>query len=149
MILSELFPETRIRCGVELSGWKEAIHLLARILAEDLGLDAEPLKEALSAREKLGITAIGNGVGLPHAKSLEVGSPVGAIIQLRDPLTTATPDDVPVDLFICYMSPTVGADLAPLAQLVRHLRDEMFLRDLRAAKSPAAVHSLLRRHTLS
>lgn len=149
MILGEFISEQRIRCDVRVSGWKETVHLLAEILAEDLGVGAAILKEALVARERLGMTTIGKGVGMPHAKSAAVLAPVGAFVQLREPLSTPTPDEIPVDLFVCYLSPTVDADLAPLANVVRQMRDEVFLRALRSSQTPAAIHALLSRRNIA
>ena len=143
MMLSELIAQSRIRCDVEVAGWKEAVHLLAAMVAEDLALDVEAVKDALVAREKLGTTAIGNGVGLPHAKLEGIDRPVGALLLLREPLSTNTPDGVQVDLFICFLSPTVGSDFASLARIVRSLRDDAFLRELRAQTTPEAIHALL------
>lgn len=143
MILSELIPQNRILCDVAVSEWRDAVRLLARLIAEDTGLEFEPVKDALAAREKLGLTAIGKGVGFPHARLEAMASPTGAFIRLATPLDTGTPDDVPVDIFVCYMSRTVGAELAPLSGLVKHMRDEAFLRSLRTAAGPAEVHALL------
>ncbi|WP_418884969.1 PTS sugar transporter subunit IIA [Aurantimonas endophytica] len=114
---------------------------MAEILANDLGIDARTLKETLFARERLGITAIGKGAVMPHAKSDAVLAPIGAFVQLAEPLLTSTSDHIPVDLFVCNLSPTVDADLVLLADLVREMRDEAFLRALRAAPIPAATHA--------
>lgn len=143
MTLSQLIAEPRIRTRVEIASLGDAVQLLTRLIADDSGIDPEPLHKALMAREKLGSTAIGKGVALPHAKAATVSRPVAAMILLNEPLACNTPDDGPIDLFIAFLAPIESGDLAPLAQIVKMLRDETVLRKLRAAASPSEAFAAL------
>lgn len=135
-------PE-RIRLEPALAGKSEAIAHLSQMLAAALGIDAEPVQEALVEREKLGSTAVGKGVLLPHAKAEGVTASTAAMILLDAPLGCTSPDDVPVDILIAFVAPQQGNELSMLAGLVKPLRDEAFLKALRAAASPQAAYAIL------
>lgn len=141
--------QSRESGGDEVASDRQAIQLLAELMAENLGIDAAPLKEALFAREKLGSTVIGNGVGLPHAQSDAVQAPVAAVIFLKEPLACAAPDDIPVDIFIGFLAPTGGSDLGLLAKVVRQLRDDTLLDELRKASAPKAAFAALKSRGLA
>lgn len=117
--------------------------MLSALIADEAGIAAEPLTEALNAREKLGSTAIGNGVALPHATTDAVSEPVAAMLLLDEPLACSTPDDVPVDVFIGFLAPSGGRDLGTLANIVKRLRDDGVLRALRTAQTAQEAHAAL------
>lgn len=145
MTLTEIITPSRIRTGVALEEAGEAIPMLTGLIANDLNMDSESLNEALLDREKLGSTAIGKGVALPHAKCAAVAQPVGAMLLLKEPVSYATPDDIPLDIFIALLVPADDNDLAVLAQLAKALREDTLLRDFRAAENPAEAHAGLER----
>lgn len=138
-----LINPARIRVKVVVENRREAIAMLSALIAEDTGAAVEALNEALSAREKLGSTAIGNGVALPHATSEAVSEPVAAMLVLEEPLACSTPDDVPVSVFIGFLAPSGGRDLGTLAHIVKRLRDDGVLRALRSARTPQEAHAAL------
>lgn len=141
---ADIVSPPRILCAVEAPNRRGAIELLSELLASKAGGDAEAVNEVLMAREKLGSTVIGRGVMLPHAKCAAVSAPVAAMLILKPPLDCATPDDVPVDIVMGFLAPAQGNDLSLLAGLVKELRDENLLRDLRRATGPRKAHAVLR-----
>src|SRR5690606_39148232 len=106
-------------------------------------IEAAPLQAALEAREKLGSTAIGKGVALPHAKSASVLQPVGAMLVLDKPLSCASPDALPADVLIGFSVPAEGGDFGFLSQLAKQLREETLLAELRLAETPDQAHMTL------
>ncbi len=139
MMLGDYLAASRILIGLEAASKSDFIVALSAAIAADLGYDPAPLADALLAREKLGSTAIGRGVALPHAKATILAAPVAAAAILKPPLLlNSAPDDTPIDLVIAFLSPSEGGDLPILSQTVRHLRDERWLDELRNAATPAA-----------
>ncbi|MCL4150812.1 UNVERIFIED_CONTAM: hypothetical protein GTU68_019981 [Idotea baltica] len=62
------------------------------------------LFSALMARERLGTTAIGEGVAIPHCRT-NTDSIVAAFFQLSDAIDYEAPDDAPVDLLFVLVVP--------------------------------------------
>ena len=101
--------------------------------------------DALAAREKLGSTAFGGGVAIPHARLAGLDRIVAGAIRLAQPVDFSAVDDVPVDLMLVLFSPpNAGADhLKALARVARLLRDRGLIAKLRGAGSRDAIWALL------
>lgn len=84
MDIAALFSPERIACEPEISSRKRAFEYLAHLLADGTdGQGAEEIFNALSSREKLGSTAIGSGVAIPHA-CMPVKEPRAAALLLEE-----------------------------------------------------------------
>lgn len=80
---------------------------------------AGPLLELLRLRERLGTTAIGKGVALPHARSLTVDRPALVVARSARGIAWDAPDGQPVHLLIMALSPGEWGDDAHHAFLAR------------------------------
>lgn len=107
MDIVTLLSTDRIECESELSSKKRAFEKLAELLShegsED-GFENEAVFNALIAREKLGSTALGNGIVLPHA-SLNVAYAKAALLLLDESIDMDTPDKKPVHLLLALIVP--------------------------------------------
>ena len=83
-------------------------------------------------REKLGSTAVGNGVAIPHGKLPKLGRLFGLFARLERPVDFEALDGQPVDLVFLLLAPeAAGADhLKALARVARLLRDPEIARKL-------------------
>ncbi len=122
-----------------------ALQLLAAEAADRLGRPEAEVFEALQARERLGSTALGRGVALPHARMEGDAAPVALFARLRRPVEFDARDEEPVDLVILVLWPEASPEgfLPMLAQTCRSLREPQILRRLRAAATPEEVVALL------
>jgi len=90
-------------------------------------IDARALLEALVERESSGNTAVGFGLGVPHARSAVVATTAVACARLRPPLDYGAPDGTPVGLVLLAVAPygVTGALFMPiLDSIVALARDE-------------------------
>ena len=143
MKLSSLITPARIRTHVETSDPAQALQRLASLVGADLGVEADEVFAALEDREKLGPTAIGKGIAMPHARLDALSEPAAALITLATPLRMRTPDHVNVDIFLAMLVPGEKGDLAQLAKVVKRLRDPGLLERLRQAATPADAFAAL------
>lgn len=67
--------------------------------------DPALLNETLALRERIGSTAIGKGVAVPHARSITVREPRVVIGRVRRGVDWSAPDGVPVQLVLLVLSP--------------------------------------------
>ena len=91
--------------------------------------DRDLLLHVLLARESLGVTAVGDGIAIPHVRTPIILAPAGAVISLSflaTPLDLHAPDGVPIEILFLLICPTVHVHLAMLAQLASGLRDAAF-----------------------
>lgn len=122
-----------------------ALQLLAASAAERLGRPEAEVLDALQARERLGSTALGRGVALPHARLDGDPAPVVLFARLHRPIDFDARDEEPVDLVIVVLWPDESPEgfLPMLAETCRSLRDPGTLRQLRGAATPQEVVAVL------
>ena len=142
---SDLLTPSSVLEGVGAASRKALFQQLGAIAAEQHRLDARAVADALAEREKLGSTAFGGGVALPHGRLAGLDRVVGIFARLARPIEFAAIDDLPVDIAFALLSPPdAGADhLKALARVSRAVRDRGFVAKLRGAASPDALYALL------
>ena len=93
--------------------------LVARAHQAEAVRAPEPLLRLLVMRERLGSTAIGKAVALPHARSLTVNSPQIVIARSRRGIDWDAPDTLPVKLILLTLTPGEWSEEAHHALLGR------------------------------
>ncbi len=103
------------------------------------------LIEALMAREKLGSTAIGQGVGIPHAKSDCVKRLMAAFGLSRKGVNFDSLDGEPAYIFFLLLAPadSAGPHLKALARVSRLLKDKYFRDSLRQCQDDKSVIKII------
>ena len=134
MELYDLLHPEAVKVVAAASSKKRVLHDMAQMAGNCYDMRAEVLLEALLEREKLGPTGVGNGVALPHARSMDVGRVCGAFILLESPVDFGSVDKLPVDVIFGLFAPeNAGVDhLKALAIVSRTLRDSSICAKLRA-----------------
>lgn len=108
--------------------------------------DKEELMRALLARESLGSTGIGQGIGIPHGKSGKVKELVAAFGLSRKGVKFDSLDGEPVYIFFLLVAPeeSAGPHLKALARISRFLKDKYFRDLLKAAKDEKEIIKIIR-----
>jgi PTS system nitrogen regulatory IIA component len=120
---------------------------LATHLARANGaIDADRLVEVLWERERLGSTAIGDGIAIPHGKMPGLSGVVGAFGRHPAGVDFESLDGSPTHLFFLLVAPedSVGQHLKALARVSRLLKDRSFRERLLAAPDRGALFRLVR-----
>jgi nitrogen PTS system EIIA component len=144
--MSELLAPERVAYAVPATSRKRALELAAHTLAGGTHEPAESvILDSLLGRERLGSTAIGHGVALPHGRVSGLVKSRGAFLRLAAPVDFDAADGVPVDLVFGLIVPLHCDDehLAALAAIAARF-DDAALRDaLRTTDDPARALALL------
>jgi len=112
---------------------KEALRELANALAQNIAnVGAGELLDLLMEREKLGSTAMGDGIAIPHARCDALERIVIGFGRSRAGINFESIDGQPTHLFFLLVAPKKegSAHLLTLARLSRVLSDERFRRRL-------------------
>lgn len=139
-----IYPAT-VRAQVAVDSKRNFFPIAGALAASALGLDAAEVAEALLERERLGSTAFGRGMAIPHARIAGLGGVRGMFLQLARPIDFDAIDALPIDLVFVLLSPIdAGADhLKALAQVSRFFRDDAAVERLRGTTSAEAVYAIL------
>jgi PTS system nitrogen regulatory IIA component len=145
MPLTDLVASNAIIPSLKVNGKKQALSEIAAKAAELTGQNDRAILENLMQRERLGSTAVGNGVAIPHGKLPKLNQVFGLFARLDRPVDFEALDNQPVDLIFLLLAPEgAGADhLKALARVARLLRDPDVARKLRDARDASAIYSVL------
>ena len=145
MTLTDLVAPNAVIPALKVNGKKQAIQELAARAAELTGQNEKAILEILLQREKLGSTAVGNGVAIPHGKMAKLARLFGLFARLQRPIDFEALDNQPVDLIFLLLAPeAAGADhLKALARVARQLRDPEIARRLRESSDAESLYSVL------
>ena len=145
MPLTDLVAPNAILPTLKVNSKKQALHELAERAAALSGQNERAIFEILMQREKLGSTAIGNGIAIPHGKIPNLNRLFGLFARLDRPIDFEALDNQPVDLVFLLLAPEgAGADhLKALARIARLLRDPNVAHKLRASADAEALYAVL------
>ena len=120
--------------------------LVGCLAFERRGLVRDDIVNALLERERLGSTAIGNGVAIPHAKAKGIEKVVCAFGRSSQGIDYGAEDGEPVHLFFLLVAPVdkAGDHLKALAKVAQLVKDQSFMKSLLAAENGNEIFKLLK-----
>jgi PTS system nitrogen regulatory IIA component len=145
MPTTDLVAPNAIIPALKVNGKKQALQEIAAKAAVLTSQNERAILEILLQREKLGSTAVGNGVAIPHGKLPKLNQVFGLFARLERPVDFDALDGQPVDLIFLLLAPEgAGADhLKALARVARLLRDSEVARKLRSSHDAEALYAVL------
>ena len=84
---------------------KRLFEQAAASISAEFELDQESVYRSLLAREKLGSTAIGHGVAIPHSRMSGCSEPLGCLILLSEGVDFGAPDGADVEIAFILLVP--------------------------------------------
>lgn len=141
--LDNLLTPGRVLCRLDAVSKKRVLELTAQHIASiEKELEENQLYASLLERERLGTTALGSGVAVPHCRVSGLKEPLGCLVTLSDAIDYDAPDGAGVDLlFVLLVPPDANqAHLDLLAEVARRFSDPSYCQRLREA---ADLESLL------
>lgn len=151
----KLISSNPIICGANISSKKKVLELAAETIAANIASNPDiELFDGFIARERLGSTAIGNHVALPHCKSKEVLEPACCLITLDSQIDYQADDNLPIKIIMALVFPEESlakSDSAQqnyldlLAGLAKKFRDPQFRSALINAKDRQQILDVLSR----
>jgi nitrogen PTS system EIIA component len=145
MNIAELISPKSIVPHLKATSKKQALQELARRISEMAEVDVRVVFDALLERERLGSTAVGDGIAIPHARIDGLDRIHGLFARADRGIEFDAVDGRPVDLIFLLLAPAAaGADhLKALARIARLFRDRGTCDRLRGCESADAIFALL------
>ena len=124
---------------------KRVFELAAEAMGAALNLSSETIYRALLAREKLGSTAIGEGIAIPHCRINDCAVAAGCLVTLQEPIDFGSADGQDVDIIFVLLVPeeATEAHLKLLAALARSFSNAEVRDRVRQTQDPEALKQLL------
>ena len=145
MPLNDLVAPQAVIPALKVNNKKQALQEIAARASELTGRPEREILDVLMQRERLGSTAIGSGIAIPHGKLPKLDRLFGLFARLDRPIDFEALDGQPVDLIFLLLAPeNAGADhLKALARIARLLRDAYMTRLLRDSSDREALYAVL------
>jgi nitrogen PTS system EIIA component len=147
MRIHDILTPKRIAIHLRVSSKKRLLEEICVLLSADTtsGVDAAAAFQSLLDRERLGTTAIGHGVALPHGRLKGLQTVVGAFATLAEEIDCDAVDSKPIRLVFALLVPEDASEehLQLLAQLAAIFDNKDLCEQLSHAVSQDEVYRLL------
>ena len=145
MNINDMLSDDTFLMNYDGTSKKQVLEELSKLAEIKLGINSRTLLENLSKREKLGSTAVGNGIAIPHANVANIDRPFVFVSTLVNGLDFNSTDDLPVDIIFLLMAPdNKGSEhLQALALISRLLRNKDLTTKLRGCKSAESAIAVI------
>ena len=127
-----IIPELTVYIETEDFNKKKSLDKISRLASDwDSEVKYQTILEALQKREKIGNTAVGHGIAIPHARIANLRKPLIVILSLANSINFSLHESIMVKLIVGLLVPKNNTDehLEILAKLSEKLNDEQY-RDL-------------------
>ena len=145
MNINEMLNDSSFLVGFEATSKKHILNELCKLANKNFNVDERVLLENLTKREKLGSTAVGNGIAIPHANVSNIEKPKVLVATLSKGLNFYAIDEQPVDVIFLLLAPNEKSSehLQALALISRLLRNNELTNKLRGCKNPESAMMVL------
>jgi PTS system nitrogen regulatory IIA component len=144
LIAPLITPDTTL-LDLSFTSKKKLFEHAAELFARTHGLKAADIFTSLFERERLGSTALGCGIAIPHGRIKGMKDARGAFYRLKSPLEFDAPDNQPVSLCFILLVPKDANEqhLQILGELAQLFGDDVMRTRLLNVESPAELAALL------
>lgn len=145
MPFRQLLAADRIVMLVEPGDRDAVLDAAARLLTDSAAGTTATIGDSLRSRERLGSTAIGHGIAIPHGRTSAFKEARGAFLRLQQAIDFGASDGEPVDLVFAMAVPEhfTQQHLQLLSELAERFADPGFRAALRSAPDATSLRRLL------
>lgn len=144
LIAPLIIPDT-VLLDMSFTSKKKLFEHAAELLAKTHELKSTDIFTSLFERERLGSTALGYGIAIPHGRIKGLKHAAGAFYRLKTPLEFEAPDNQPVSLCFILLVPKDANErhLQILGELAQLFGDDAMRIKMLAAATPLELVALL------
>ena len=144
LIAPLITPDTTL-LDMSFTSKKKLFEHAADLFAQNQGLKSADVFTSLFERERLGSTALGCGIAIPHGRIKGLKDATGAFYRLKTPLEFDAPDNQPVSMCFILLVPKDANEqhLQILGELAQLFGDESMRTKVLGAASSSELIALL------
>lgn len=144
-LISTLLRPENVLADFEVTSKKRLFEQAGQAFAASHGVSATEVFDSLFGREKLGSTALGYGIAIPHGRIKGLKETACAFFRLQQPIDFDAPDGMPVDLVFVLLAPAAATDLhlQILGELAQMFSEKDMRDRLRSASDADALYRLV------
>jgi nitrogen PTS system EIIA component len=141
-LIAKILPPANVVVDAELSSKKRVFEQAGLLIENNHGIARSIVFDSLIARERLGSTALGQGVAIPHGRIKGLKEALAVFVRLAVPIPFEAPDGKPVSLLVFLLVPEHANQhhLDVLSELAQMLSDRGFRERLSELPDAAQIH---------
>ena len=145
MNINDILSEESILVDFNASSKKHVLDCLSKLAEREIKVSYKTILDNLIKREKLGSTAVGNGIAIPHTTESSLKKPKGFLAILSSGLEFKANDDQPVDIIFLLLAPSKNGSehLQALALISRLLKNDELISKLRGCKTKQSAIAVI------
>ena len=144
-LVSPLLPASHVLLDLDATSKKRLFEQVGLLFENSRAIPRARVFDSFFEREKLGSTALGCGVAIPHGRIKALREPVCAFVRTQAPIPFEAPDGQPVNLVFAMLVPehATEAHLEILSELAQMFSEPAMRDSLTAAADAPAAHRLI------
>ena len=148
MHITDILSPADIVLNADISGVKQLLLKASEHLSAHCNGNARTIFDALIERERLGSTAMGKGIAIPHGRLAGLSTPIAMLIRTHTAIAFDAEDAQKVDIFFIMLVPEEQTTnhLKLLASIVKLLRNTEAVQALRHSTSSIDAYHTLEKH---
>src|SRR5258705_7052356 len=141
-LIIKMLPVENVLIDLDVGSKKRVFEQAGLLFENHQNIARSQVFDSLFAREKLGSTALGQGIAIPHGRIKGLKEAVGAMIKMHEAIPFDAPDGQPVKLIFVLLVPERATDLhlQILSELAQMFSDKAFREKLVKAESALDMH---------
>ena len=145
MDLNKFFSEDSILMNCQSRSKKNVLELISQIASGVSETSEDIIFQKLYEREKLGTTAFGNGIAIPHARIDNLSEARIIILMLETAIDFDSSDGKKVDLIISLLAPNNKNEIhiKILSKIAEMLDDEDYREKIRNCSNKTEIKSVI------
>ena len=145
MDLNNFFSEESIVMDCQSKSKKNVLELISEIASSISATDKDIVFEKLYEREKLGTTAFGNGIAIPHARIDGLSEAKIIILKLETEIDFNSSDGKKVDLIVSLLAPNNENEMhiKILSKIAEMLDDKVFREKIKNCSNKLEIKSVI------
>ena len=148
MDLTNFLSDNSIIFNCKSKSKKNVLEVISKIMSEVTSTKEDIIFEKLYEREKLGTTAFGNGIAIPHARIDNISEAKIMLLKLETPIEFEATDGNKVDLILSLLVPNNKDEIhiELLSKVAEMLDDNIFREKIRQSSDELEILSLIRNY---
>jgi PTS system nitrogen regulatory IIA component len=144
-LMSRILPPQNVVLDLEATSKKRAFEQAALLFENNQGIARTVVFQSLMGRERLGSTALGNLMAVPHGRIKGLKEPAAAFFRLAEPVRFDPTDGRQASMLFFLLVPEAATQthLDLLAEIAKMASNATLRQALQTETDPAAVHHLL------
>ena len=136
MKITDILSKNSIFLNIDVTSKKLLFKEISQQISKKAKVGQNEILEKLNEREKLGTTAIGNGVAIPHMKIENLKQIFSLFFKLVKPIDFSSNDNKGVDLVFVLVAPEKSQTehllaLSTIAKFMRNDKNKIQIRQLK------------------